>query len=92
MDKGVVLYPCYFDRDLMRSEGRRVPRLKGVQNPEPGVIERILIKNNIKCRREPKSHPSYWWKGQGRIIAEYSGNKGELILLVSNALTNPEKP
>lgn len=91
MDKGLVLYPCYFDCDLKRSEGRRVPRSAGVQNPEPAVIERILTKNHIVCKREPKSHPAFWWKGQGRIIAEYSGSKAELINLISHALKTPDK-
>jgi signal recognition particle subunit SRP19 len=91
MDKGVILYPCYFDSDLMRSEGRRVPRTSGVQNPDAGDIERILKKNHIQYSREPKSHPAYWWKGQGRIIVEYTGSKGDLIHLIGSSLKTPEK-
>ncbi|PWR71059.1 signal recognition particle subunit SRP19/SEC65 family protein [Methanospirillum stamsii] len=90
MDKGVILYPCYFDSDLTRTEGRRVPRSKGVQNPEPVAIERILKKQKIPYNREQKSHPSYWWKGQGRFVAEFTGTKGELINIVSMGLKSPE--
>jgi len=90
MDKGLVLYPCYFNSSLKRSEGRRVPLLSGVQNPEPVIIERILTRKQVPFRREKKSHPSYWWKGQGRIVADFKGTKGELIRLISNELKNSE--
>ncbi len=91
MDKGVILYPCYFDRELMRSEGRRVSLDTGVSNPEPGDIERILKANKIPYVREPKSHPAYWWKNQGRFVVDYTGPKRELIALISTGLKNRGK-
>ena len=91
MDKGVILYPCYFDSELMRSEGRRVSRGTGVAHPEPGDIERILKANRIPFTCESKSHPAYWWKHQGRLVVEHSGSKGELIALVSSGLKNAGK-
>jgi len=91
MDKGVILYPCYFDSELMRSEGRRVSHDTGVAHPEPGDIERILKANRISFTRESKSHPAYWWKHQGRFVIEYPGSKGELIALVSSGLKNAGK-
>lgn len=91
MDKGVILYPCYFDSELMRSEGRRVSRGTGVAHPEPGDIERILKANRIPFTRESKSHPAYWWKHQGRFVVEHTGSKGELIALISSGLKNAEK-
>jgi len=91
MNKGVILYPCYFDSELMRSEGRRVSRDMGVTHPEPGDIERILKSNNIPFTRESKSPPSYWWKHQGRFVVEYPGTKHELISLISSGLKSAGK-
>jgi signal recognition particle subunit SRP19 len=91
MDKGVILYPCYFDSELMRSEGRRVSRETGAAQPEPGDIERILKTSHIPYTREAKSHPAYWWKHQGRFVVEYAGSKRELIRLITTSLKNSGK-
>jgi len=91
MDKGVILYPCYFDSDLMRSEGRRVSYDTGIAHPEPGDIERILKTNHITYNRETKSHPAYWWKHQGRFMVEYSKTKGELVNLIGTSLKSSQK-
>jgi len=91
MEKGVILYPCYFDSDLRRSEGRRVSQGSGASHPEPMDIERILKANQIPFNRESKSHPSFWWKHQGRFIVDYSGPKSVLINLIGNALKGSGK-
>lgn len=87
----MILYPCYFDSELMRSEGRRVSLDTGVAHPEPGDIERILKAKKILFTRESKSHPAYWWKNQGRFVVEYPGPKKDLIALVSSGLKNRGK-
>ncbi|HWQ66047.1 MAG TPA: signal recognition particle subunit SRP19/SEC65 family protein [Methanospirillum sp.] len=86
MEKGKILYPCYFDAKLKRSEGRRV--MTGDAVPTPGVqeIERALATCGVKYQREKKSHPGWWWKQEGRVIAEYDGLKSELIRNVASVL------
>ena len=91
MDKGLILYPCYFDRSLKRSEGRRTSRAMSVQEPSPSTIERILRSNKISFTHEDKSHPAYWWKHEGRFMVEFTGTKSDLITLIGKALSDTGK-
>lgn len=91
MNKGQILYPCYFDSDLRRSEGRRVPGSLSVQSPAPGDIERILKSHRIRYQRENRSHPSFWWKQEGRFVVEYDGTKRDLIRLIGTSLRDSKK-
>lgn len=86
MDKGLILYPCYFDAKLKRNEGRRVSRAVAVQTPAIQDIERALASCGVKYRREKKSHPSWWWKHEGRVIADCSGPKTSLLMQVAEEL------
>ncbi|MFH0967457.1 MAG: signal recognition particle subunit SRP19/SEC65 family protein [Methanobacteriota archaeon] len=83
MENGLILYPCYFDVKLSREEGRRVARGSAVQTPAAADIERALASCGIKYRREKKSHPTWWFKHEGRIIAECGGPKTELLKKVA---------
>ena len=74
-----VLYPCYFNAELMRSQGRKVPLSKAVKNPTLIEIEHALKKNGVKFRVEQKHHPGHWAKREGRIIAEWDMPKRELL-------------
>ena len=86
MEKGLILYPCYFDAKLMRNEGRRVAKQESVQAPAIPDIERALAACGVKYRREKKSHPSWWWKHEGRVIAECEGPKTVLLQKVATEL------
>jgi len=83
MEKGLILYPCYFDSKLSREEGRRVARESAVQTPGVAEIERALASCGVKYRREKKSHPAWWWKNEGRVIAECDGPKTDLLKRVA---------
>lgn len=90
MAKGVkgecILYPCYFNASLSRSEGRRVPRTLGAKGPVINDIERALKRANVKYRVEEHHHPSYWIRREGRIIAEWHEKKESLIRKVAQKL------
>jgi len=86
MEKGLILYPCYFDVKLMRKEGRRVPKGQAVLAPAIPDIERALATCGVKYRREKKSHPSWWWKHEGRVIADCEAPKTDLIHKVAAEL------
>ncbi|PKL59013.1 MAG: signal recognition particle protein Srp19 [Methanomicrobiales archaeon HGW-Methanomicrobiales-4] len=83
MENGLILYPCYFDVKLSREEGRRVTRESAVLTPAVPDIERALASCGVKYRREKKSHPSWWYKHEGRIIAECAGPKTDLLKKVA---------
>ena len=90
MVKGVkgecILYPCYFNASLSRSEGRRVPRTLGAKGPAINDIERALKRANVKYRVEEHHHPAYWIRREGRIIAEWHEKKESLIKKVAQKL------
>jgi len=86
MEKGLILYPCYFDAKLKRNEGRRVAHEAAVQTPAIPDIERALASCGVKYRREKKSHPAWWWRHEGRVIAECEGPKTDLLRKVAGEL------
>ena len=86
MEKGLILYPCYFDAKLKRCEGRRIPRTAAVQTPAIPDIERALAACGVKYRREKRSHPGWWWRHEGRVIANCPGPKTDLLNRVAAEL------
>jgi len=90
MAKGVkgecILYPCYFNASLSRSEGRRVPRTLGAKGLVINDIERALKRANVNYRVEEHHHPAYWIRREGRIIAEWHEKKESLIRKVAQKL------
>jgi len=74
-----ILYPCYFNTELRRNQGRRVPRAMGVPNPLLADLERAVKKNGLTCRVEEKHHPAFWMRKEGRLVVEWKESK-ELLL------------
>jgi signal recognition particle subunit SRP19 len=86
MKGACILYPCYFNANLKRQQGRKVPLSKAVKNPALIDIENSLKKSGVKYRTEMKHHPAHWAKREGRIIAEWDKPKGELLKRVYTKL------
>jgi signal recognition particle subunit SRP19 len=81
-----VLYPCYFNINLKRSEGRRVPRPRSVRDPSLSDLEKAVRKCGLRYRVEQKSHPAFWWKREGRIIVTWGEGKEKLLKRVAGCL------
>ena len=81
-----ILYPCYFDAGLLRSEGRRVSKSRAVKNPTIADIERATKKAGLQFRIEQKHHPSYWWKREGRLVINWNKSKEKLLKMVAGNL------
>jgi signal recognition particle subunit SRP19 len=86
MKGACILYPCYFNANLMRRQGRKVSLSKAVKNPALIDIENALKKTGVKFRIEQKHHPAHWAKHEGRIVAEWDKSKMELLKRVSSRL------
>ena len=43
-----ILYPCYFNANLMRGEGRRITRSRAVKDPSLADIERAVKRCGIQ--------------------------------------------
>jgi len=81
-----ILYPCYFDAGLNRSEGRRVARSRAIKDPALADIEKALKRCRVRFRIEPKSHPAFWWKREGRIVVTWEEGKEKLLKIVAGFL------
>mgnify|MGYP000122182947 CR=1 FL=1 len=86
-----VLYPVYFDRSVSRKKGRRVAVNLAVEKPRVDEIERVLQKADISCAVEKKTHPSYWFSSQGRILVSKTSSKEKLIKSVARGIKQGRK-
>jgi len=65
----IVLYPEYFDRNITRREGRKVPRAMAVSNPDLKMLSNAARKLGIKHTVDDKHHFSArWYEKRGRIL------------------------
>lgn len=82
------LYPCYFDINLTRSEGRRVSKAHSIEHPSLALLSRAAKYSGVTVVSEEKdaSHPARWFAGEGRISVEYEGSKEELLRKVGEKL------
>jgi signal recognition particle subunit SRP19 len=81
-----VLYPCYFNGALKRSEGRRVPIKMGIKAPSLAELERALKRSGIGFRAENNPHPAHWERHEGRVVVEWKKGKEMLIKKVAQQM------
>lgn len=63
-----ILWPQYFDSNLSRSEGRRMPRSLSIPAPNSGDLFHIAKKLGLSpVLEDDKAFPSRWMEGKGRI-------------------------
>ncbi|MDI9615653.1 MULTISPECIES: signal recognition particle subunit SRP19/SEC65 family protein [Methanothermobacter] len=88
----MIIWPAYLDSRKSRSQGRRVPLEYAVESPSASEILRAAKKLQLEARMESdKSYPSSWWESSGRVIVEYEGSKGELLIKLARLLRSSKK-
>ena len=90
-DKPIVLYPEYFDFNLKRSEGRKVPINISVKKPNVDELYSITKNIGTKVTMSSKSHPSNWSAELGSINLFYEGKKMDLLHKIGKELKNLRK-
>jgi signal recognition particle subunit SRP19 len=85
-----VIYPAYFDRELTRSEGRRVPKDLAVEEPELDEIAKsvqqvgydAVIERDKAYSREP-------WRTRGRVLVKNpdDADKNDVVQAVAAYVT-----
>jgi signal recognition particle subunit SRP19 len=81
-----ILYPCYFNGALKRSEGRRVPLKAGVKSPSLAELERALKRSGLTFHAEDKPHPAHWERHEGRVVVDWKKGKETLIKKVAQQM------
>ena len=85
-DKPLVIYPEYFDFNLKRSEGRKVPLNQSVKKPDIDEIFTVLKTITSNPNRSPKSHSGNWSSDSGSVTVHYEGSKTSLLHKVGTGL------
>jgi len=67
-------------------EGRRVRKSLAIKAPVITDLERALKKAGVTFRLEEHPHPAHWARKEGRIVAEWTQGKEELIKKVAQKL------
>lgn len=99
-----ILYPCYFDKNRSRKQGRRVSLELSVQNPVAQTIVDACASLHLVCMQEAvKTHPQDWGnpgrvrvllKDGGKPVSVLADKKRHLLVQVAKYLkahqTTPE--
>lgn len=82
-----ALWPCYFDRALSRSQGRRVPESLAVRGPDSAWVEAAARKLGLDPQREEKArHPGAPHEPSGRVLVAKKGGKEATLRLVAQRM------
>lgn len=88
-----IIYPEYFDKNLSRSDGRRVPIKFAVSSPKLEEIGKILDAWDVPNRLEKSEHhPATWFERNGRIfIPKQKKSKQKLLKKLGKELKERRK-
>ncbi|MCJ7517193.1 MAG: signal recognition particle subunit SRP19/SEC65 family protein [Methanomassiliicoccales archaeon] len=87
-DKAWVLWPEYFDVRRSRDQGRKVKKNLAISEPNVEVISKALEKLGIEHKIESeKSYPSNWHGHKGRVLAEKTMKKSELLAKIGQEIS-----
>jgi signal recognition particle subunit SRP19 len=79
------LYPAFFDRDLSRSEGRRVPADMAVEDPTVDEIARAVqqVGYDAKIERDVNYSREHW-RTRGRVLVRNAedASKNDIVQAV----------
>jgi signal recognition particle subunit SEC65 len=78
----------YFDQNLGRKQGRKLPKSLTVPNPKPEEILKVCRELGYECETEEKKHPSTWYRPSALIVVKVPSNlrKYELMKIFGKKL------
>ena len=87
-DEGkLVIWPHYFDRNLTRGQGRRVPMDLAIENPRAGNVAQAARTLGLKPELDEAARPPSQWSSQrGRVLIPKSGKKEEVLKQIARRL------
>ena len=88
--KQIVIYPAYFDANLSRRRGRRVPRHFAIPNPSVDSIIKTCASIGLNPEIENKSYPRDI-SSRTRIVVDKRGSKLRTIYLICEALRKQQQ-
>jgi signal recognition particle subunit SRP19 len=87
-DEGkLVIWPHYFDRNLSREQGRRVPMDLAIETPKVGSIAQAARTLGMKPELEDNARPPSRWSSQkGRVLVPKTGKKEDILKQIARRL------
>ncbi|MCX8203309.1 MAG: signal recognition particle protein Srp19 [Nitrososphaeria archaeon] len=85
---GYVVWTQYFNRELSRSEGRRVPARLAGKNPTQDDVLKAAASLGWEAEKLDLRHPTFWWKpGSAVLVKPPKGvRKGEVLLRLAERM------
>ena len=82
-----AVYPCYFDRERSREQGRRVSKNLAVEKPTIEAIAKAARALGLTAKIEKAvKHPSTPFRVEGRVLIDKEGPKTELLRSIAERL------
>jgi signal recognition particle subunit SRP19 len=82
-----VIWPVYFDKNVSRDQGRKVPKKNAVEKPTVDMIAKAAKSLGLKPKLEKNaSYPGRFWKNEGRILVEKKDSKQKILNQIANRL------
>ncbi len=86
-----IVYPEYFDSNLKRSEGRKLPLNQSVKSPTVEEIYSIVADLAVSCNKSQKSYPGNWSSSKGSLEVIYEKSKVSLLHHIGKGLKSLRK-
>jgi len=87
-DGKYVIWPAYFDRDLSRDDGRKVPLKLAMENPSIDRIAKAAkaLKLNPILEKDAR-YPSKHWEIKGRILVDKKDKKITILKNIAHLIS-----
>mgnify|MGYP006311675527 CR=1 FL=1 len=86
-DDKYVIYPIYIDKSVSRKNGRKLSRKGAVNKPKIENIEKAAKDLDLNpILEENTSHPTRFWKKEGRIIVDKNDSKIKILRKIAKKL------
>ncbi len=82
-----IFWLDYFDSELKRAQGRRVPLSSATRAPSLAELGEACRRLNLQPQPQPSRYPSTPTKESGYVSVIKSGSKQSLLLKVAKELT-----
>ena len=89
--KPIVIYPEYFDHNLKRSEGRKVPLSEAVRSPKIEELSSLLSKIGCNFQTSKSNHSGNWSNMLGSLKVNTDLSKTQLIHKLGSGLKELRK-
>ena len=89
--KPIVIYPEYFDYNLKRSDGRKVPISEAVRSPKIDELSKLLSKLGCTFQISKSNHSGNWSNMSGSLKVSTDLSKTKLIHKLGSGLKGLRK-